>query len=384
MKELGNNIRYKKVLVIDDTDLDRLLADKIIRKYDFADEVVLMESADEMLDYLNQFQCPSEESHELIFLDINMPEMDGWEFLERFDLLDEKIKDNFKILIVSSSTDSKDRKRAFENRYVVDYITKPLSKDIILRLHAELEQKVYQRTQVLAEALKKEQELSQLKSRFVSIASHEFRTPLSVILSSANLLSKYSSVDDLLKREEHIERIKSSVHILTDILNDFLSVNKIEDGKIYAKYSDLDIEILTNKIIEEFHTLNSKGKIHYSHTGLTTVTLDSSLYRFILFNLLSNASKYSHENSEIHVETIVTDKEFILKVNDSGIGISKEDIDHLFDLFFRGNNALHIQGTGIGLHIVAKYTELMNGTINCQSEINVGTQFTISIPTTKS
>ncbi len=381
MHESGYNYRYKKVLVIDDTDVDRLLADKIMKKYDFAEEVILMESAAEMMDYLNNYHVAPDASEELIFLDINMPETDGWQFLEQFDLLDEQVKENFKILVVSSSTDPKDKKRAFGNKYVVDFVTKPLSKDTILRLHAEIENKIYQRTQMLTEALKKEKELSQLKSRFISTASHEFRTPLSVILSSVNLLAKFTAAEEQPKREEYIDRIRSSVKNLTGILNDFLSVGKIEDGKLKVKYTETDLHEYTGTIVSEVQTLSSKGQqISYTHTGPHTVLTDTALYRLIVTNLLSNAIKYSHDNSTISVETHVDETGFMLTVSDNGIGISDENKQHLFELFFRGDNAVNIQGTGIGLHIVAKYTELMDGVIKCTSELGKGTQFTIFLP----
>ena len=381
MDERGYNHRYKKVLVIDDTDVDRLLADKIMKKYDFAEEVVLMESADEMLHYLNNYHVTPDASQELIFLDINMPETDGWQFLEQFDLLDEKVKDNFKILVVSSSTDPKDKKRAFGNKYVIDFITKPLSKDTILRLHAEIENKIYQRTQMLTEALRKEKELSQLKSRFISTASHEFRTPLSVILSSVNLLAKYTAAEEQPKREEHIERIRASVKNLTDILHDFLSVGKIEEGKLKVKYEEINIREYTDTIVSEIQTLSSKDqRINYAHSGPDLIFTDAALYRLIVTNLLSNAIKYSHDYSWIAIETNVTEAGFMLTVSDNGIGISDDNKQHLFELFFRGDNAVNIQGTGIGLHIVAKYTELMNGTIKCTSQLGKGTQFTVFLP----
>lgn len=381
MQENGYNHRYKKVLVIDDTDIDRLLADKIIKKYDFAEEVVLMESANEMLDYLHNYHIGPHASQELIFLDINMPETDGWQFLEQFDLLDEKIKDNFKILVVSSSTDPKDKKRAFGNKYVIDFITKPLSKDTILRLHAEIENKIYQRTQMLTEALKKEKELSELKSRFISTASHEFRTPLSIILSSVNLLAKYTVTEEQSKRDEHIGRIKASVKNLTGILNDFLSVGKIEDGKLKVKYESVNILEYTGSLVSEIQTLSSKDqRISHAHTGEHIISTDPAMYRLIVINLLSNAIKYSHNHSWVLIETSVTEKGLELTVSDNGIGISDENKQHLFELFFRGDNAVNIQGTGIGLHIVAKYTELMNGTLKCVSELGKGSQFTIFLP----
>jgi CheY-like chemotaxis protein len=167
-KEPNNNHIYKSVLVIDDTDIDRLLAEKIVKKYNFAEEVVLMESAEEMLDYLHQLpDTETDELLQLILLDINMPEIDGWEFLKQFDLLNKNIKDQFRIFVVSSSKNQEDKERALSNEYVLDYVEKPLSKEVMLGMNARLEQRVRERTRYLTEALDKEKTLSLLKSRFV-------------------------------------------------------------------------------------------------------------------------------------------------------------------------------------------------------------------------
>jgi len=263
----------------------------------------------------------------------------------------------------------------------------------IKKLYDELESTVEQRTselthamhqlelskEDLSRALEKEKELSELKSRFVSMASHEFRTPLSTVLSSSYLIQKYTSEEDQPKREKHLQRIVSSVNMLTDILNDFLSLGKIEEGKIQVRITEFNIEELVTAIVGEIkNNLKKQQTIRYHHTGKTLVSMDSALMKHILLNLVSNASKFSPENSPIEVKTMNDGDTLVLSVKDYGMGISKEDQKHLMERFFRGANAGNIQGTGLGLHIISKYAELMNGIVKCHSELEKGTEFTIT------
>ncbi|MBS1773636.1 MAG: PAS domain S-box protein [Bacteroidetes bacterium] len=266
----------------------------------------------------------------------------------------------------------------FAVAFVSDISKRKASEDALLKLNAELEEKVADRTRSLTEALIKEVELNELKTKFVSMASHEFRTPLSTIQSSAYLISQYAQAEDQPKRDKHIQRIASSVTMLTDILNDFLSVGKIEEGKVQVRITEFSIEQCIHDIIEEMNTIIKKGQtIIYKHTGNENVVLDNTLFKHIIINLLSNAIKFSPESSEIVINTEIKDDLYIISVTDSGIGISEEDREHLFERFYRGNNVSNIQGTGLGLHIVAKYTELMMGTIECKSEINKGAAFIV-------
>lgn len=266
----------------------------------------------------------------------------------------------------------------------------------IVKLNDELEATVVQRTKELTDAmhqlelskeemfksLEKEKELSELKSRFVSMASHEFRTPLSTVLSSAYLIEKYTTTEDQPKREKHLQRIVSSVSMLTDILNDFLSVGKIEEGKIQVRLTEFNIEEIITAVTSEIkNNLKQQQKIQYHHKGNTTVLMDSSLMKHIIMNLVSNASKFSAEGSPVEIATTYKKDQLILSVKDHGIGISKEDQKHLMERFFRGANAGNIQGTGLGLHIVSKYAELMNGTVECKSELEKGTEFIITFIT---
>jgi len=234
----------------------------------------------------------------------------------------------------------------------------------------------------LMDSLQKEKELSELKSRFVSMASHEFRTPLSTVFSSAYLVEKYNTTEEQPKREKHLQRIVSAVNMLTDILNDFLSVGKIEEGKIQVRPAEFNIRKLVNDVIQEMQSIaKPQQELVYEHIGDEHLVLDPSLLKHIVMNLVSNAIKFSPERKSIQINTLV-DKDFCrLIVSDSGIGISIEDQQHLMERFFRGANATNIQGTGLGLHIVAKYAELMNGKVECFSELESGTRFVVTFKT---
>lgn len=263
--------------------------------------------------------------------------------------------------------------------FINDITIRKESEEALIELNTQLEQKVNERTRSLSEALEKEKELNELKSRFVSIASHEFRTPLSTILSSAYLISKYTQAEEQGNRDKHIARIVSSVNMLNDILNDFLSVGKIEEGKIQLRISEFNFRDVITGLINEINTILKPGQqIHYTHTGNEVAMLEPSLIRHIIMNLLSNAIKFSPENSPINISTVHEPGRLVLTVEDKGLGISDEDKTHLFGRFFRGSNVSNIQGTGLGLHIVAKYAELMNGTVTCNSELNKGTSFIIN------
>ena len=231
----------------------------------------------------------------------------------------------------------------------------------------------------LQKALEKEKDLNELKSRFVSMASHEFRTPLSTVLSSAYLIQKYMSTDEQPNREKHLHRIISSVNMLTDILNDFLSLGKIEEGKIHVKPYEFNVVEFIAATTEEIKSiLKKQQQLQCRHHGYLTVNLDSTLLKHIIVNLVSNASKFSSETGRIKIKTNCIDHQVILSVKDNGIGISKEDQKHLMERFFRGANAGNIQGTGLGLHIVSKYAEIMNGKVQCKSELGKGTEFIIT------
>jgi PAS domain S-box-containing protein len=230
----------------------------------------------------------------------------------------------------------------------------------------------------LKEALEKEKELNELKSRFLSMASHEFRTPLTTILSSASLISEYNEADQKDKRTRHVDRIKSAVGNLNNILGDFLSLSKIEEGKVEAQFRKFNIRELIEEVHSEIKGICKQGQqIIHVHNGNNFVELDPKLIKNILINLVSNAIKFSEENKNVYITTSVNKDYIRLVVKDDGMGISNDDKTHLFQRFFRGENAGNIQGTGLGLNIVSKYVELMNGRIEVESELEKGTTFTI-------
>lgn len=258
-----------------------------------------------------------------------------------------------------------------------------------------LESKVKDRTKVLqealqeiersrkdlSEALKKEKDLNELKSRFLTMASHEFRTPLASILSSADLILDYQLTGDQESRARHVDRIKSSVNNMNGILGDFLSLSKIEEGRIEAEPRKFNLAKIMTGICAEMKGITKRGQvILYDHEGDDEVEMDDKILRNVVINLLTNAVKFSDEGSSIYIKTKQRGGSVSLEVRDEGIGISEEDKKNLFERFFRGRNVSTIPGTGLGLNIVAKYLELMEGKIELKSELNKGTTFTLEFP----
>lgn len=231
----------------------------------------------------------------------------------------------------------------------------------------------------LNKALTKEKELNALKTRFVSMASHEFRTPLTSIQSSASLISKYPDGDQQDKRLKHINRIKSSVSFLTGILEDFLSLSKLEEGKIAFKPNTISLSELWQETEETLSgMLPHSRKLILHKSGDDSFFTDGRILMNLLINLLSNAIKYSDDNVVCSIDH-QTDGLHIA-VQDSGIGIPESELKHLTTRFFRATNAANIPGTGIGLNIVTRYLTLLSGTIDINSRVNQGTTVNIYIP----
>jgi PAS domain S-box-containing protein len=283
----------------------------------------------------------------------------------------------------------------FTIAFIVDITVRKQAEEKLKNYSAELEKQVKNRTLILEEAveelektkknlnkaLEKEKELNELKSRFVSMASHEFRTPLTTMMSSLSLITKYGEKEDKESQQKHVGKIKNSINMLTDILNDFLSVSKLEEGKVENMPEEFNLKSFIAEIISEMKTMAKKGQeIIQHHHGNEVVLVDKKLLRNVLFNLISNAIKFSPTDMPVIIETHVLITSITIAVIDNGIGIPKTDQKHLFERFFRGHNATHIQGTGLGLNIVTRYMELMNGNISCESIENKGTTFTLTIP----
>jgi signal transduction histidine kinase len=242
--------------------------------------------------------------------------------------------------------------------------------------------KVKEKTLELTESLERERNLNEMKSRFVSMASHEFRTPFATILTSISLIKAYDKPDQEEIKAKHINRICSSVKNLTEILNDFLSLAQLEKGLIQ---NDIEIFILPDFfkiIVEEIEGMLSKKNqlIKYEHAGIDTIENSPKILKHIVFNLLSNASKYSAEGKEIRLISAIGNNKVSITVMDQGIGIPEQDQKKLFTEFFRAGNVGNIQGTGLGLSIVKKYMELLNGHIDFKSIPGEGTTFILEFP----
>jgi signal transduction histidine kinase len=233
----------------------------------------------------------------------------------------------------------------------------------------------------LAHALKKEKDLNDLKSRFVSMASHEFRTPLATMLSSLSLAMKYREIGDTANETKHFTRIRKSIASLTDLINDVLSVSKLEEGKTEVVPETLDMRRLVTEIVGEMQAIAKEDQqIHLSYTGADEFYSDRKIIRHILVNILSNAIKFSKAGKHIWVSVGVENDVLDIEVKDEGIGMSREDQVHLFERFFRAQNAINIEGTGLGMNIVSKFVELLGGTIKCESELGKGTKFVVRLP----
>ncbi|MBB5634121.1 PAS domain S-box-containing protein [Pedobacter cryoconitis] len=287
----------------------------------------------------------------------------------------------------------------YENRKIYTGFIHDLSKEKeaeerLQEYAAELESLVEERTKSLKKtvtalreakeevslSLEKEKELNQMKSRFVSMASHEFRTPLSSVQLSASLIEKYAQPFQNSNIEKHVHKIKNAVGNLTTILNDFLSLERLEAGRVEPAFQPFDLVKLAEEITEEMQMIAKQDQnIIYQHTGLESmVSLDQNLLKNCMINLINNAIKYSGENTFIEFNTEINEQQYLITIKDNGIGIPDTDQRHLFQPFFRAHNTGNIPGTGLGLNIVLRYVGLMNGEVQFESEINKGTKFTLS------
>jgi len=271
---------------------------------------------------------------------------------------------------------------------VTDITLRYEAEQILRRSKQELEELVVQRTLELQEAessvreaLEKERELHALKSRFVSMASHEFRTPLSTIMSSVDLIGRYTEKTGDEKVDKHLGRIRGKVREMTAMLNEFLSLERIEQGQVQCNPTTFDIVDLCIELMEELRQLAKPGQaLDYDHTAAErNVLSDRQMLSNVISNLVTNAIKYSPENKPIELRSHIEGGRLVITVRDEGIGIPPEDQQHLFERFFRGSNATTIQGTGLGLNLVKRYLDHLEGIIDFNSGSG-NTKFTVTLP----
>jgi PAS domain S-box-containing protein len=299
--------------------------------------------------------------------------------------------------------------KTFVMALVIDISVRKQQEEEIYKLNEDLEKKVKERTKELSktvnelkvvnieldeenqkrieaenqikDALKKEKELNELKTKFLSLVSHEFKTPLSGILTSTMLLGKYKLAEQQEKRDKHLETITNKVHYLNNILNDFLSVEKLETGKINYKFHTFKLSKVVDEVIYNANMLLKEGqRIKYPEgVGEISLTQDEKTIELALSNLVNNAIKYSPENTEIDISVKQNEKYTTFKIKDHGIGIPKADQKNIFNRYFRAENALLTQGTGIGLNIIKSHLHNLGGTVTFESEENIGSTFIMKI-----
>jgi PAS domain S-box-containing protein len=325
--------------------------------------------------------------------DLTARRKDGREFPVEISLSFTRVKNELLVMAfisdISMRKQTEDALKRSEEQLIV--YAAELEKKVEMRTEAlnnsiaNLEEEIKERKKAedeVRKSLEKERELNELKTKFVSIASHEFRTPLSAVLSSAALIKQYNDRREYDKITKHIQRIKSSVDQLTGILNDFLSLGKLEEGKVDVVNEVINPTQFLEEVKEEMSGMLKSGQQLFidCKLELPDIVSDSRILRNILFNLITNACKYSDVNKPIYITCQNSDGQVVFGIRDEGIGIPDEDQKYMFDRFFRASNSGNVQGTGLGLNIVKRYIELLGGSISFSSQYGKGTIFNVIIP----
>lgn len=287
--------------------------------------------------------------------------------------------------VFNDITEQKRNEIELENyRHHLEELIKERTGELEL-LNVKLQEEIIKQKETEAkvkQALAKEKELSELKTRFISIASHEFRTPLATMYSSTELLELFYKNESSEKFLAQIDRIRTNIHHLTEIMDDVLVISRADAGRIKFEPSTLGLESFMSGILEDTKVLISKNhRLNYQFkVEDEQITIDEKLFKIVLMNLISNAIKYSPDGGTVGLEVTKSKSAITFKISDEGIGIPDKDQKHLFEPFHRAENVGSIHGTGLGLTIVKKYVELHDGTIKVKSKAGKGTTFSITIP----
>lgn len=365
------------VLVVDDNPTNLNLLFELLDEAGF--EVLVSQNGESALKR-------AKNAHpDIILLDVLMPGMDGFETCELLKATG-ATKD-IPVIFMTALSDTDSKVKGF-GLGAVDYVTKPFQPEEVLvrvRTHLtiqELQRALQEKNEELSASLEREKELNQLKSRFVSMVSHEFKTPLTTISLSNNLLKRYGERMAPEQRLEELQVIERTVEHMSELLENVLMVSREEAGKIVFSPETVNVQQLCQKLVERFQAMREEAHtIEFCLTGEQVQgSVDPKLLDHILSNLLSNAIKYSPTGGTVFFEFTGDKDEFVFRIRDEGIGISEADQQHLFESFHRGDNVGNIKGTGLGLSIVKQLVELHGGTISAESELNQGTTFTVVLP----
>ncbi len=407
-----------KILLVEDNPADADLLQEILAEADETEwSLVHVEKLKDALKFI------SEDDFDIVLLDLSLPDKQGLPTVAQTheaapDLpivvltgLNDKVialealREGAQDYLVKGKIESDLLLRAIRHAIERSQTLKKLrqSEEQLQRLNAELECRVEEQTDELRQknqylqseiaerqrleeelrnALAKEKELSELKSRIISVVSHEYRTPLATILSSTELLEHYSHAWVEEKKQRHFHRIQNSVHHLTRLVSDVLLFSKAEAGKLEFKPVPLNLVEFCSDLVEELQ-LSAEANHRISFTCLGSyreACVDEKLLRQILSNLLSNAIKYSPEGGKIQFDLIFEQDTVTFHLQDEGIGIPLKDQAQLFDAFFRSSNVETISGTGLGLAIVKRCVDIHKGQITVESEVGVGTTFRVILP----
>lgn len=291
------------------------------------------------------------------------------------DITDRKNQEQ-EILALNNKLEKKVEERTEKLHLIVEEL-----KEVNFELDTENKRRIKAEEEIKI-ALNKEKELNELKTKFLSLVSHEFKTPLSGILTSTILLAKYKLSEDQEKRDKHINTITGKVHYLNNILNDFLSIERLETGKVNYNFKSFKLSKVLNEVVYNSNILLKDGqRINYpENIDDLSIFQDEKVLELSLSNIVHNAIKYSPENSIIDIKIEQNNRDTLFKIKDNGIGIPENEQKNIFNRYFRAENVLNIQGTGIGLNIVKSHLENLGGTLEFTSKEHEGSVFTITLP----
>jgi len=396
--ENTQEIDSASILIVDDTIYNIQLLSLMLARQGY--KVQQATSGLEALEKVSQ-QLP-----DIILLDIRMPDLNGYEVCTR--LKDNPATKHIPVIFISSIEEPSEKVEAFSVGGV-DYISKPFQlTEVLARIETHLrlcslQKKLQEQNEqlklsadVLSRSLKQERELSQMKTDFISVVSHEFRTPLTTIQSASELLEYYEWTKE--EKVEQLHQIQSEVKHMTALMEDVLFLSRSNTNKTKLNLTKFDILSFFSQLLRQMlrtfakdYTLNSSLYIAETNTSIANphlqndlptsfVTMDEKLLRQILTNLLTNAIKYSPQNKTIDAQITVEPKNVKFVICDRGIGIPEEDLAHLFAAFHRGKNVGVLPGTGLGLSIVKNCIDIHDGSISVESQLDVGTKFTVVLP----
>lgn len=366
-----------KILVIED---EKPLREEIIEWLSFEDFEVVGAS-----DGIEGVKTAVRELPNLIICDITMPNLDGYGVL--LELQSNPLTEHIPFIFLTARAAREDIRHGMSIG-ADDYLTKPFARTELLQAiqrqiekKAGLQKRYQQQVDMIQQALLEEREQRLLKSRLVAMFSHDFRNPLSVIMTSNSLLRNYTDRMNPSQRATHFDRIEVSVRQLLQMLDDMLMVAQMESGRFQFMPETLDLSGYIEQILDEFRYVYAGDRFYLCDSRVEhSVDVDPRLMRQIISNLVSNGSKYSPDGSTVTVTLDIIDQNIVVGVCDQGIGIPPEDQPYLFEAFRRASNAENTPGTGLGLAIVKQAVDLHGGSITFESQLGVGTVFTVTIP----